>query len=323
MHQPRVLVVDDNERRAQEVRNALAGTMLLQPIHRHDGESAVLWIGANECALCVISYELPGMNGLETLARIRTRRPDLPTIMYAESTDQHVAIAAFRDGVKDFLPAAGGFAQAIAEQAKALIEGSDSSDDPSARALEDPTLAHVPRERMAPTYQNRLRSIGRQLDIYGYHTITMTEVDGGFLVRAQRQRARKPQALEFPDRDFPRMVASAIQEDFSTGEKPIHQSDLTPTGYEDFLRALGYELDKRTAQAIVLTELEDMFVVAGRGSDDTAAVPGIIPFQMFLKPAEIDYMLNEAFNRRGKTQPKIAKPAGDQGGLRNILRRLN
>lgn len=324
MKQPRILLVDNNQARVQAVRDALSGAMLPQPIFREDGESAVLWVGANNCDLCVISYELPRMNGLETLARLRNRRPNLPAIMYAESAEQKVAIAAFRTGVIDFIPATGEFARVIAEQAyEAIGEHSDYASTFIAQATEDPTLSHIPRSRLEPTYQNRLRTIGRQLDVYGYHTVTITEVDGGFLVRALKQRARRPQALEFPDRDFPRLVASAIGEEVEGDEKPIQQSELTPTGYEDLLRALGYRLDEMKAESIVVTELEEMYVVAGRGNDENSAIPGLIPFHFFLKRDDIEFMLNEAFRRRGRIQPKIQKPDARQGGFRGLLKRLN
>lgn len=323
MNHKRILLVDGDIQRAQVLSDAISGAILTQPIHREDGESAVIWTGANECDLCLIGYELPGMNGLETLVRIRNRQPNVPIILFADSTDQDIAIAAFRAGVVDFVPARGDFARVIAEQAQTIFGETDHSRAASTRDLEDPTLSHLPPERLRPTYQNRLRSIGRQLDVYGYHTITITEVDGGFLVRAQKERTRRPEALEFPDRDFPRLVASAIHEDLAKDEKPIQQGDLTPTGYEDMLRALGSKLDAISAESIVITELKDVLVVGGRGNDEKSAIPGIVPFSIFLQQEDVEFLLNEAFNRRGKTQPTNSKPVPERGGLRNILRRLN
>jgi DNA-binding NarL/FixJ family response regulator len=323
MNQNHILIVDNHAKRTQHLRNAITGVALTRPAHQPDGESAVIWTGANECDLCIICYELPGIDGIETLVRMRNRLPNLTAIIYSESTKQDVAIAAFRAGVIDFIPARGDFARIIAEQAQSVFGEVEPSRTASARDLEDPTLSHIPRERLEPTYQNRLRAIGRQLDVYGYHSATITEVDGGFLVRAQKQRARRPQALEFPDRDFPRLVASAIHDDLKADQKPIQQGDLTPTGYEDMLRALGDKLDDMSAESITVTELEEMLVVAGRGNDEKSSLPGIVPFNLFLKQEEIELMLDDAFNRRGKTQPKVSRPTPNRGGLRNLLRRLN
>ncbi len=323
MSQQRVLLVDGNPERATYIRNTLSFKTTANIAHRQDGESGVLWAGANECQLCIISYELSGIDGLETLARIRNRKPNLPAIMFSESTDQHVAIAAFREGVRDFVPARGNFGEIIAEIASKTIGEIVDSPDASQQVLNDPTLAHIPRERLAPTYQNRLRSIGRQLDIYGFHTITILEIEGGFIVRANRQRGRAPQALEFPDRDFPRLVASAIDSDADGEDRAFHQSNLTPTGYEDLLRALGYRLDAIVANSVVISELNEMFVVSGRGNDETSAVPGLMPFNWFYYASDVEFMLNEAFKRRGKGESKAPGPAKEPSGIRGIFKRLN
>jgi CheY-like chemotaxis protein len=319
----RILIVDNNSRRAGTLRDAIAGSGLPAPVHREDGESAVVWVGANECDLCVLSYALPGINGLETLARMRNRRPDLPAIIIAESPDPNVAIASFRFGVLDFIPISGAWAQNVAERAQELLGNPDLWTTSSPQGNDDPTLAHIPSERRAPTYQNRLRTIGHQLDAYDYHTVTIIEVDGGFLVRAQKARARRPQTLEFPDQDFPRLLASAIHEISSGGKRQIHRDTMTPTGYEDCLRALGQKLDEMSAEAIVITELEEKFVVAGRCNDMTSAVPGLSPFELFLSAQDIETMLNQAFLRRGKQEPRIRQPETGTGRLRSILRRLN
>jgi hypothetical protein len=240
-----------------------------------------------------------------------------------ETTDQHVAIAAFREGAIDFVAVQGNFVSVVCERIKRTFGEHIETTVTSPTALEDPTLGHIPRELLAPTFQNRLRSIGRQLDIYGYHTVTILDIEGGFLVRANRQRARKPQALEFPDRDFPRLVASAMEDDASKPEKPFHQSDLIPTGYEDVLRALGYRLDEVSASSIMITELEEQLVVSFKGNDERAALPGLITVNWMLSPSDIEFILNEAFYRRGQQPKPTISPAPEQGGIRGILRRLN
>jgi DNA-binding NarL/FixJ family response regulator len=323
MDQAKVLIVDAKSKRATALRDAVGEVTRSTPVLREDGESAVLWLAANPCEMCILSYELPGITGLETLAKMRIREPDLPAIIFAESKDQSAAVAAFRAGVIDFIPATGNFTAVIAERVSQTLNAAHLSSDPPPSTLADPTLSHIPPDRLAGTYQNRLRSIGRQLDLYQFHSVTILEVEGGFLVRAQKQRSRRPQALEFPDSDFPRLVASAISEDQERGEKPISQGELTPTGYEDLLRALGYRLDEMTAEAIVITELDDAFVVSGRGAQVGSAVPAIASFKLSLEKDDVDLMLNDAFRRRGQKQQVKRQPAGSSGGLRGIIRRIN
>lgn len=55
----------------------------------------------------------------------------------------------------------------------------------------------LPPALLAPTYQNRLRTIGRQLDVDGYRSIVLFEVDGGFVSRAVHRRQRDILLLEF------------------------------------------------------------------------------------------------------------------------------
>jgi DNA-binding NarL/FixJ family response regulator len=323
MSHPRILLVDGDRKRARYLGDAIVTATMVNPVHREDGESAVLWVGANKCDLCVLSYELRGINGLETFARMRTRQPDLPAIIFSENQDQSIAIAAFREGVLDFVPVRGAFQDVITERIQKTLDRQEISVTGSPAVMEDPTLSHVPRERLQPTYQNRLRAIGRQLDIYGFHSITVLEIDGGFIVRANRERSRRSQALEFPDRDFPRIVASAIEDEGMNEKKSFQQSNLIPTGYEDVLRALGHRLDKISANSIVITELEEMIVASGRGNDERSAVPGLVPFNYLLERDDIELMLNEAFHRRGQAPLNTTPPDSSNRGLRGIFKRLN
>ena len=131
------------------------------------------------------------------------------------------------------------------------------------------------------TYENRLRVVGRQLDLYAYRAVNLFEVGGGFLVRALLPGSRVPDALEFPDRDFLPQVEAAIAAR-GEGERLRSTSPLLPTGYEDFLRALGHRFDQRVAEAITVSEL-DKFIAVGRGGQarrarryPDRAVPGAV-----------------------------------------------
>jgi hypothetical protein len=177
-------------------------------------------------------------------------------------------------------------------------------------------LASVPEPLRQPTYQNRLRVIGRQLDQYGYKSINLVEVRGGFVARCLPPKSRVPEALEFSDRDFPQLMAGTYTT--NANAEPRFTPNLLPTGYEDFLRALGHRLDERGAEAITIAEFDSLVVVGGlvraEGYTDTV----INPFHEMMRREEIELLLDEAFRRRAQA----AISAGKGSSIAARLRRL-
>lgn len=165
-----------------------------------------------------------------------------------------------------------------------------------------------------PTYQNRLRVIGRELDRQHISGITIMEVPGGFVVRAQYQDG-EPVALEFLDSDFSQMVITAIAAR-GEGETTRPATALLPTGYEDFLRSLGYELDERVAEGVYVAEYRSFITVGGLVPSMTSG--GYRHYSEVLGSNEIREILNEAFNRRGtfKRVTHYIPPTGRVAGMR-------
>lgn len=165
-----------------------------------------------------------------------------------------------------------------------------------------------------PTYQNRLRVIGRELDRQHISGITIMEVPGGFVVRAQLHDG-EPTAFEFLDSDFSQMVVNAIAAR-GEGETTRPATPLLPTGYEDFLRSLGYELDERVAEGVYVAEYRSFLTVGGLVPSMTAG--GYRHYSEVLGSREIREILNEAFNRRGTFQsvthytPRAERIAGSR-----------
>lgn len=156
--------------------------------------------------------------------------------------------------------------------------------------------APIPDHLLLPTYQNQLRIIGRHLDANKYRSISVLDVEGGILVRAFTARKHESELLEFPDDAFGKLVREAIN---SRGHrtKPSRNTDLVPTGYEDLLRAIGYELDQRLAKSITLHEGPKTIYVAGLASSDNSN-GSFAPFDLALTPGDVQAILNAAFRRR-------------------------
>lgn len=291
-----VLLVENNNGHVRHIARAFGERSLPMPIHVRKGEDAVLWVSGNACAACLLDYELPGIDGIETLLRLHQRRPNLPVIMMSAAKSEQVAVAAFHAGVVDYVPKVRGFEEAVARMVQQLI----AAQPVPAAAAPYLAAADVPDGLAQPTYQNRLRVIGRQLDLYRFHSINISEVSGGFLVRALPAGSRTPEALEFPDRDFPQAVMNAIAAR-GQGERQRLGASLLPTGYEDFLRAVGYHLDRRMAEAVTITELDGFIAVGGVAKAEGIGHTTIEPFQQLLRRDEIAYMLDKAFSRRAKS----------------------
>jgi hypothetical protein len=78
----------------------------------------------------------------------------------------------------------------------------------------------------------------------------------------------------------------------------VKMPPLCPTGYEDFFRSLGYELDVNKATNVCLVELSSGFLISYTAK---AAHGAIERCQMFYDPEQIDDTLTKGYQRRGKT----------------------
>ncbi len=173
----------------------------------------------------------------------------------------------------------------------------------------------VPRELLRPTYQNRLRVVGRRIDRNALHAATIVEVDGGFIVRAHQASDPAPVLMEVFDRDFPRLIREATTLRDADSEAS-YVSELVPTGYEDLLRALGYELDQRIAENIVLVEYPGFLSMSGFELVLKAGSEGCRPFSELLSPEDTQQVLDEAFMRRGTFEvPRTYVPLSLRGQM--------
>lgn len=302
-----ILLVAHDQLLMQRLVQAFASHGLPSPTQFNSGDLAIEWLEQHSCAVCLLDYDLPEMDGLRNLARLHQRQPDLPVIMLSGAGSEEVAVAAFRAGVRDYVPKQPGFATTVAQQVRHLLRVDSTGQLPQPIVV-GPDLSARLRQ---PTYQNRMRVIGREMDVSEYRTVSLWEVGGGFLVRGTRRGRRSPEALEFLDRDLPQLVEVTARGD---GERRQPTSTLTPTGYEDLLRAIGRGLDEQTAEAITFNELSTSIVVAGLAKMDGTAHATPLPFEWILDADDIAHILDDAFRQRA------AKPAEQPGLLRRMAR---
>jgi len=98
-----VLVVDSDPKVCADL------TALLERTGYHtrtydSGESLLRAIGGCPSPVCVIAeVELPGMTGLELIARLRHKNIDAPVVILTRLSDVATAVRAMRDSVADYL----------------------------------------------------------------------------------------------------------------------------------------------------------------------------------------------------------------------------
>lgn len=164
-------------------------------------------------------------------------------------------------------------------------------------ALAEAQLNAANQRLLEPTYQNRLRVIGRHLDIGGYRWVNIMEVPGGLLVRAFERTSTHAELLEFPDDGFRPMMEEALRTR-GVGDHTIVKSPLAPTGYEDVLRAIGFQLDRRVAKSIAVVECRSLMFVTGMELQETSLGSGYTQFDFVLSPEHVKTVLDAAFRRR-------------------------
>lgn len=112
-----------------------------------DGESYLAQNTLSRSACLLLDYNLPGRDGLEVLADLRTRAPDLPVIMITGHGDVALAVRALKAGARDFVEKPYDDGE-LRDKIDALIrsEGSAGAQLMEDHAAEAPFEALTPRE---------------------------------------------------------------------------------------------------------------------------------------------------------------------------------
>ena len=104
MSEGHVLIVDDDLALLQALPEALRLRMGEVMVDTADSAPAALdRIAARDYDAIVTDIKMPGMDGLELLAEIRTRWPDTPTLMITGHAEHDLVVHALRGGAYDFI----------------------------------------------------------------------------------------------------------------------------------------------------------------------------------------------------------------------------
>jgi DNA-binding NtrC family response regulator len=98
----RVLIIDDDDTACRLVR-AILSTERHEVVFAHDGAAGLKRAQADALDLLVLDLELPGLDGLTVLERLKEARPDLPVVMLTARSEIKVAVRATQLGAFDYL----------------------------------------------------------------------------------------------------------------------------------------------------------------------------------------------------------------------------
>jgi signal transduction histidine kinase len=101
---PRILIVDDNpqDRRlaARGLEQEFSTVTIVEAANR---EGLMTALDAAPFDLAVTDFRLHWLDGLEVLAILKQRFPDMPVVMFTDSGNEEVAAAGFRGGLSDYI----------------------------------------------------------------------------------------------------------------------------------------------------------------------------------------------------------------------------
>ena len=101
LNSPNLLIVDDDET-IQRLLVIAAQDLGWRPVAALSGQEALAVLDSNIEAI-ILDHGLPGMNGIQTLVKVRERFPSVPVIMLTGLNDAETAVQALRAGADDYL----------------------------------------------------------------------------------------------------------------------------------------------------------------------------------------------------------------------------
>ena len=100
----RVLIVDDSSTTRTVVRKILSASRFALDIHEaSEGIGALGEIGSGNFGLVFLDYNMPGLNGFETLSEIKRTAPHVSVVMMTGTVDNKIADRAHSAGALAFL----------------------------------------------------------------------------------------------------------------------------------------------------------------------------------------------------------------------------
>jgi CheY-like chemotaxis protein len=100
----RTLIVDDSPTMRSIVRKILAASRFALDVHEaSEGKAALELLRKGDFSMVFLDYNMPGLNGFETLSEIRRENPDVAVVMITSTSNNTLADRARKSGALGFL----------------------------------------------------------------------------------------------------------------------------------------------------------------------------------------------------------------------------
>ena len=114
MDKDRILLVDDEKEFVRALAKRLGARGLNVEV-AGDGESAVAMVKRSDFDVIVLDLAMPGLDGLETLKRLREVNPDLQVVLLTGHGSIKSGVEAMKEGAVDFLEKPAEFSELLAK----------------------------------------------------------------------------------------------------------------------------------------------------------------------------------------------------------------
>ena len=282
------LLVMRQRKEAEQLAAMIAAAVDGTPAYTDSVQGALDLLAQRRFGVLILDDQLRGGTGIQALARVRERYPALPVIMVSAARSEDTAIDAFHLGVADYIPRKRGYGDLVVGLVTQLAAGAPLT--PQTRLLDVPP--HIPEALLSPTYQNRLRVIGRRCDELGLRELAIMEAAHGIVAQAKVPQDRRVEVLEFANAHFAHLISEAVTTRSQRRPTPDHA--LLPTGYEHALRAIGHELDRRRGDRVTIIELEQCLLVRGHQPTESNRQSEHRRFEWVLAAEELTALLDAA-----------------------------
>ena len=169
-----------------------------------------------------------------------------------------------------------------------------------------PSSTEMGRPDVRGSYQVMLRAVGAHLDQQEAERVRLIE-DRDAFIAFHYHTGGTARVERFP---FDGLLSSgAARPRTRWSRQRSHLSPIGMSGYEDVFRALGYELDEARAEALLVDELADGFLVTYQYLNPTESY--LVRKQMAVLGADqLGTMLQAARSRRAQKPTFLRRLAG-------------